>query len=73
VAVNLLTLIIALYTGLVDCLQPMICQYHAEENLHSIQKTMDIGIRATVIISLLFTALGMALAGFLPLLFFVFR
>ena len=69
VAVNLLTLIIALYTGLVDCLQPMICQYHAEENLHSIQKTMDIGIRATVIISLLFTALGMALAGFLPMLF----
>lgn len=69
VAVNLLTLIIALYTGLVDCLQPMICQYHAEENLHSIQKTMDIGIRATVLISLLFTALGMALAGFLPLLF----
>ena len=69
VAVNLLTLIIALYTGLVDCLQPMICQYHAEENLHSIQKTMDIGIRATVLISLLFTTLGMALAGFLPLLF----
>jgi len=69
VAVNLLTLIIALYTGLVDCLQPMICQYHAEENLHSIQKTMDIGIRATVLISLVVTALGMMLAGFLPLLF----
>ena len=69
VAVNLLTLIIAIYTGLVDCLQPMICQYHAEENLHSIQKTMNIGIRATVLISLGLMVLGIAMAGFLPLLF----
>ena len=69
VAVNLLTLIIAIYTGLVDCLQPMVCQYHAEKNLHSIQKTMQIGMRVTTIISLAVMALGMVLAGCLPWLF----
>lgn len=69
VTVNLLTLIVALYTGLVDCLQPMVCQYHAEKNLHSIQKTMAVGLRATNIISLSLMALGMVLAGFLPQLF----
>ncbi|MBQ1615451.1 MAG: polysaccharide biosynthesis C-terminal domain-containing protein [Selenomonas sp.] len=69
VVVNLLTLIIALYTGIVDCLQPMVCQYHAEQNLHSIQKTMGIGIKTTVGISLLITLLAMALAEVLPLVF----
>ena len=69
VVVNLLTLIVALYTGVVDCLQPMVCQYYAEQNLHSIQKTMDIGIKMTVLISLLVTVMGMALAEVLPLLF----
>lgn len=69
VVVNLLTLIIALYTGIVDCLQPMVCQYHAENNLHSIKKTMATGIRVTILVSLLLIAAGMAGAGFLPLLF----
>lgn len=69
VTVNLLTLIVALYTGLVDCMQPMVCQYHAENNLHSIQKTMATGIRVTNYISLTIMLLGMAMAGFLPQLF----
>lgn len=69
VAVNLLTLIIALYTGMVDCLQPMICQYHAEKNLHSVIKTMKIGMAATVAISLTMTAAGMIFADFLPEMF----
>ncbi|TYZ31030.1 hypothetical protein FZ041_00480 [Selenomonas caprae] len=69
VVVNLLTLIIAIYTGIVDCLQPMICQYHAENNLHSIQKTMTTGIRVTSLVSLLLIAAGMAGAGILPQLF----
>lgn len=69
VAINVLTLIIALYTGIVDCLQPMICQYHAEKNLRSIEKTMDIGTKTTVVISLLTSILGIAFANVLPLLF----
>ena len=69
VAVNLLTLIIAIYTGLVDCLQPMVCQYHAENNLHSVTKTMSVGMKATVAISLIMTAAGMIFADFLPLMF----
>lgn len=69
VAVNLLTLIIAVYTGLVDCLQPMVCQYHAENNLHSVIKTMKVGMFATVAISLIMTAAGMIFADFLPAMF----
>lgn len=69
VTVNLLTLIVALYTGIVDCLQPMICQYHAENSLPSIQKTMAIGLRVTNRISLALMLLGMALASVLPQLF----
>ncbi len=69
VAVNLLTLIIAVYTGLVDCLQPMVCQYHAENNLHSVIKTMKVGMTATVAISLIMTAAGMIFADFLPAMF----
>lgn len=69
VAVNLLTLIIAVYTGLVDCLQPMVCQYHAEKNLHSVIKTMRVGMAATVAMSLIMTALGMIFANLLPAFF----
>lgn len=69
VAMNLLTLIIAIYTGLVDCLQPMVCQYHAEKNLHSVIKTMRIGLLATVAVSLIMTVLGMIFANFLPAMF----
>ncbi len=69
VAVNLLTLIIAVYTGLVDCLQPMICQYHAEKNLHSVIKTMRVGMAATVVVSLIMTVAGMIFADFLPAMF----
>lgn len=69
VTVNLLTLIVALYTGLVDCLQPMVCQYHAENILPCIRKTMATGIRATNYISLTVMLLGMALADLLPQLF----
>lgn len=69
VAVNLLTLIIAIYTGLVDCLQPMICQYHAEKNLHSVKKTMQIGMMVTIAVSLFMTVAGIIFADFLPGLF----
>ena len=69
VAVNLLTLILAIYTGLTDCFQPMVCQYHAENNLHSVMKTMHIGMTVTVAISLLLTAVGMIFANFLPAMF----
>ena len=69
VAVNLITLIIAIYTGLVDCLQPMICQYHAEKNLHSVKKTMSLGIKATVALSLIMTFAGIIFADFLPAMF----
>lgn len=69
VAVNLLVLIIAVYTGLVDCLQPMVCQYHAEGNLHSVVKTMRVGLLATVLVSLAMTVLGMVFADFLPAVF----
>ena len=69
VAVNLLTLITAIYIGIVECLQPMICQYHAENNLYSIVKAMKFGMMATVAISLIITAAGMIFADFLPLMF----
>ena len=69
VIVNVLTLIIALYTGLVDCLQPMVCQYHAEENLRSVQKTMGLGIEATAALSIAVSLLGMMAAPLLPRLF----
>lgn len=69
VVVNFLTLVISIYTGLVDCLQPMVCQYYAEKNLHSMIKTMQIGIAVTVAVSLLIIALGMIFADFLPALF----
>lgn len=69
VAINLLTLIIAVYTGIEDCLQPMICQYHAEKNLHSVIKTMKIGMEVTVAVSLIMTLFGMVFADFLPAMF----
>lgn len=69
VAVNLLTLIIAIYTGMVDCLQPMICQYHAENNLYSVKKTILLGLKVTVALSLLMTLAGIIFADFLPAMF----
>ena len=52
---NVLTLSVALYTGVVDCLQPMVCQYHSEGNYLSVSKTMTIGMVYTIAISLLVT------------------
>lgn len=69
VAVNLFTLVIAIFTGVIDCLQPMICQYHAENNLHSITKTMRLGMAVTVALGLIMTFAGMILADFLPSMF----
>lgn len=69
VAINLLTIILSIYTGLIDCLQPMICQYHAENNLHSIIKTMRVGMAVTVAISLIMSFAGMIFADFLPAMF----
>ncbi|WP_297963490.1 MATE family efflux transporter [uncultured Anaerovibrio sp.] len=66
---NILVLALALYTGVVDCLQPMVCQYHSEGSFGSIQKTMDLGIAHTVGISLA-VALGAGVFGeLIPLLF----
>ncbi len=69
VAVNLMTLILGIYTGLIDCMQPMTCQYHAENNLHSVIKTMRLVMSATVTISLIMTFAGMIFADFLPIMF----
>jgi len=68
-AINLLTLILAFYTGLIDCLQPMICQYHAENNLHSIIKTMRLGMATAILSTLIMILAGMIFANFLPLMF----
>ena len=67
--INMLTLLIAIYTGIVDCLQPMVCQYHAEKALHSVRKTMHLGIRSTIAITLGLIAFSFVLAEFLPGLF----
>ena len=69
VAVNLLTLIIGIYTGIVDCIQPMVCQYHAENNLHSIVKTMRLAVKVTIVIGLIMTFAGIIFANFLPGMF----
>lgn len=69
IAINLLTLIFAMYTGLIDCLQPMVCQYHAERNLHSVKKTIVLCLKVTAIVSLSMAALAMIFANFLPILF----
>lgn len=69
VAINLMTLILAIYTGLIDCMQPMVCQYHAENNLHSVIKTMRLVMSSTVAISLIMILAGMIFADFLPTMF----
>lgn len=69
VIINMLTLLIAIYTGIVDCLQPMICQYHAENALHSVRKTMRLGIRYTISVTLVLIAFSFVFAEFLPILF----
>ena len=66
---NMLTLLIAIYTGIVDCLQPMICQYHAEGALHSIYKTMRLGMRSTHIVTFVMIVFSFGFAHFLPGLF----
>lgn len=70
---NLLTLLIAIYTGIVDCLQPMICQYHAEGALKSVIKTMRLAIGSTIAVTVALIVFGMVFAEFLPGLFGVAR
>lgn len=67
----MLVLVVALYTGVVDCLQPMICQYYAERNYLSIRKTMILGTAYTVAISLLVTFFVSVAAPVFPFLFAV--
>ena len=69
VIVNMITLLIAIYTGIVDCLQPMVCQYHAEGALHSVFKTMRLGIRSTVVVTLALILFSFIFAEVLPQLF----
>lgn len=66
---NMLTLLIAIYTGIVDCLQPMVCQYHAERALHSVTKTMNLGIGSTFAVTVLLILLSFIFAEILPGLF----
>ena len=73
VIVNMLTLLIAIYTGIVDCLQPMVYQYHAEKALHSVRKTMHLGITSTIGVTLVLIAFSFVFAEFLPSLFGVSR
>ena len=70
---NMLTLLIAFYTGLVDCLQPMICQYHAENALHSVKKTMRYGINSTIALTVVLILFAFVFAEFLPGMFGVSR
>ena len=70
---NMLTLLIAFYTGLVDCLQPMICQYHAEGALHSVRKTMHLGITSTIAVTGAMILFAFVFAEFLPGMFGVSR
>ena len=69
VIINMLTLLIAIYTGIVDCLQPMVCQYHAEGALHSVRKTMHLGISSTIAVTLALILFSFIFAEFLPGLF----
>ncbi len=69
VIINVLTLLIAFYTGIVDCLQPMVCQYHAEKALRSVRKTMHLGISATIGLTLILIVFAFVLAEFLPGMF----
>ena len=69
VIMNMLTLLIAIYTGIVDCLQPMVCQYHAEKALHSVRKTMHLGISTTIAVTLALILFSFIFAEFLPGLF----
>ena len=69
VNINLLTLLITIYTGIVDCMQPMVCQYHAEGALYSVRKTMRLAIGSTVAVTLAIILFGMIFAYFLPGLF----
>ena len=69
IGVNLLMLLMAIYTSPVDCLQPMVCQYHAENNLHSKIKTIRLGVKASIAINLILTFAGMIFVGFMPEMF----
>ncbi|WP_027396615.1 MATE family efflux transporter [Anaerovibrio lipolyticus] len=69
VITNVLVLAVALYTGVVDCLQPMVCQYHSEGSYPSVKKTMELGISCTVIMSLVISLVAGAFAFLLPMLF----
>ena len=73
VIVNMLTLLIAIYTGIVDCIQPMVCQYHKEKALKSILKTMKLGTSYTIGVTLAIILFGFIFAEFLPGLFGVAR
>lgn len=70
---NMLTLLMAVYTGMVDCLQPMVCQYHAEKALHSVRKTMQLGISSTIAVTLAAILFSLIFAEFLPGMFGVGR
>ncbi|MCR5833991.1 MAG: hypothetical protein K6G55_04995 [Selenomonadaceae bacterium] len=69
VIINMITLLMAIYTGIVDCLQPMICQYHAENAIHSVKKTMSLGIKSTIAVTVAIILFGFVFAEFLPKLF----
>jgi Na+-driven multidrug efflux pump/anti-sigma regulatory factor (Ser/Thr protein kinase) len=69
VITNVLVLAVALYTGVVDCLQPMVCQYHSEGSYPSVKKTMELGIACTVILSLAISLVAGSFAFLLPMLF----
>lgn len=73
VIMNILMLLFSIYTGIVDCLQPMVCQYHAERALHSVQKTMILGRKYTIGVTLAIILFSFVFAEFLPGLFGVNR
>lgn len=69
VIMNMITLLFSVYTGIVDCIQPMVCQYYMENALKSVQKTMRLGISSTLAVTLAVILFSFVFAEFLPGLF----
>lgn len=66
VIMNMLALLFSIYTGIVDCIQPMVCQYHMEKAIKSVQKTMRLGIGSTIAVTVAVILFSFVFAEFLP-------
>jgi len=73
VIINMLILLLAIYAGIVNCIQPMIYQYHREKALKSVLKTMKLGISYTIAVTLAVILFSFVFVEFLPGMFGVAR